>query len=115
MRDQMQLIEKAVRELYRREKQYAISCREMAEAEAEYRQKRAVLYRDANGTIADRNAQADLGCIEEYKRKIHAETSQALSKALLDDCRVVISARQSILSAQSRGAMAVDTFATKQT
>lgn len=115
MPNQAELIEKAIAELYVRERAYMEACNEAALADAEYRRKRALKYLNADGTIADRNAQADLDCYEEHKRKIAADATQALTKALLDDCRAVISARQSILSAQAKAAYAMDMHATTQT
>ena len=112
---QSDLIEKAIAELYVREKAYVEACRELALADAEYRRKRAMKYLNADGTVADRNAQADLDCWEEQKRKIAAEATQALTKAMLDDCRAVISARQSILSATAKSSYAMDLHAIKQT
>lgn len=113
--NQADLIEKAISELFVREKSYVEACKEMAVAESDYRRKRAMKYLNADGTVADRNAQADLECWEEHKRKLAAEATVALTKALLEDCRQVLSARQSILSAQSKANYAVDLHALKQT
>lgn len=115
MNNQSDLIEKAIVELHVREKAYVEACEEYAIAEAEYKRKRAMKYLNADGTVADRNAQADLECWEEHKRKIAAETTVALTKALLEDCRQVLSARQSILSAQAKAGYAMDLHAMKQT
>lgn len=113
--NQTDLIEKAITELHLREKAYVEACQEYAVAETEYKRMRAMKYLNADGTIADRNAQADLECWEYHKRKIAAETTVALTKTLLEDCRQVLSARQSILSAQSKTGYAMDLHAMKQT
>lgn len=113
--NQADLIEKAISELFVREKAYVEACKELAVAEADYRRKRAMTYLNADGTVADRNAQADLECWEEHKRKLAAEATVALTKALLEDCRGVLSARQSILSAQAKSNFTMDLHAMKQT
>lgn len=115
MPTQSDLIEKAIAELFVREKAYVDAVHEQYEAEHVYKQKRAEVYLKADGTIADRNAQADLECDGEYKRKAKADAMLALTKLLLEDCRNVISARQSILSAQTKSALAVDLHSMKQT
>lgn len=113
--NQTEQIEKTITELFVRERAYVEACEEYAIAEAEYKRKRAMKYLHADGTIADRNAQADLECWEEHKRKIAAETTVALTKALLEDCRQVLSARQSILSAQAKAGYAMDLQAMRTT
>lgn len=113
--NQAEQIEKAIAELYVREKAYVEACQEFAIAEAEYKRKRAMKYLNADGTIADRNAQADLDCWDEHKRKLAAEATVALTKALLEDCRQVLSARQSILSAQAKAGYAMDLQAMRTT
>jgi hypothetical protein len=114
MQDNINNIEKTILELHKREKAYSEAVAAMVEAETEYRRKRAMIYLNADGTIADRNAQADIECWEEHKRKIGAEATLALTKALLEDARAVLSARQSILSAQSKTNLAIDFYSTKQ-
>jgi hypothetical protein len=115
MQDNIDSIEKTILELHRREKAYSEAVAEMVEAETNYRRKRAMIYLNADGTIADRNSQADVECWEEHKRKIGAEATLALTKALLEDARAVLSARQSILSAKSKTNFSMDLHALKQT
>lgn len=113
--NQADQIEKAIAELFVREKAYEKAVDEQWQAEHAYKKKRAEVYLRADGTIADRNSQADLECDEEYKRKVKGDAILALTKVLLEDCRNVISARQSILSAQSKTSYAMDMHAMKQT
>jgi len=108
-------IEKAIVALYQREKAYVTACEELAVADAAYKRKRAMCYLKADGTVADKNATADAECWEEHKRKLGAEATVALTKALLEDCRQVLSARQSILSANAKMQQQMDIYATKQT
>jgi hypothetical protein len=115
MRNQADLIEQAISELFKREKAYTAAVHEYTEAEHLYKEARAHAYLAADGTVADRNAIADLECIKEYQCKIKAEATLAMTKVLLEDCRNVLSARQSILSAQSKSALAVDLHSMKQT
>lgn len=115
MQDNIQNIEKVILELHKREKAYTDAVASMVEAETAYRRKRAMIYLNADGTVADRNAQADIECWEEHRMKIAAEATLALTKALLEDARAVLSARQSILSAQSKTNYSMDLHALKQT
>lgn len=114
MYDQIEQIEKVIVELHKREKAYREAVTKMADAEVEYRRTRAMIYLNADGTIADRNAQADVETWELHKAKIAAEATLALTKTLLDDARAVLSARQSILSAQAKTSLAIDFASTKQ-
>lgn len=114
MTDNIQNIEKVIVELHKREKAYSEAVANMVEAETNFRRKRAMTYLNADGTVADRNAQADLECWEEHRLKIAAEATLALTKALLEDARAVLSARQSILSAQAKTNFSMDLHALKQ-
>lgn len=113
--NQVDAIEKAIVELFSREKAFVAACEELAVADADYKRARAVAFLRAEGTMGDKNAKADAECWEQHKRKLAAEATHALTKALLEDCRQVLSARQSILSANARLQQAMDTYATKQT
>lgn len=115
MPNQSDLIEKAIAELFVREKAYSQFLKDEAEQEHQYRKSRAVAYLEAEGTVADKNAVADLQCADLYQKKVEAEARVAASKAMLDDCRQVLSARQSILSAHSKTSLAMDLHAMKNT
>lgn len=114
MQNQIDQIEKVIIELHKREQAYRDAAMKMADAEVEYKRARAMIYLNADGTIADRNAQADVETWELHKAKIAAEATLALTKAMLDDARAVLSARQSILSAQAKTNLAIDFASTKQ-
>lgn len=112
--NQAKQIEEIITELKTCEKAYTDACLELAEAEAIYKHKKSLKYLQADGTIADRNAQADIECWDEHKRKLTAEAVLALTKAAMENCRNILSARQSILSAQSKTNLAMDFHAVKQ-
>lgn len=115
MPTQSDLIEKAIAELYVREKAFEEAVHEYTAAEADYKEARAEAYLKADGTVADRNAAADSYCSPQYRRKVKAEAIMSLTKLKLEDCRNVISARQSMLSAQAKAALAVDMHSMKTT
>lgn len=108
-------IEEAIQELHKREEAYVEACREAADAEAVYRSKKAFAYLEADGTVAERNAQADLACAELLNIKLTAEAKQTLTRAMMDNCRAELSARQSMLSASSKTHYAMDLHSLKQT
>jgi hypothetical protein len=113
--NQAKVIEDTIKELSICESAYVDACREAAEAEAMYKHERSLKYLQADGTIADRNAQADVEVWDAHKRKLTAEAMLAITRAKLDNCRNILSARQSILSAQSKTNFAMDLHAMKQT
>jgi hypothetical protein len=113
--NQSKIIEDTILELIKCESAYVDACQEVAAAEASYKHDRSLKYLQADGTIADRNAQADVEVWDAHKRKLTAEAMLAITKARLDNCRNILSARQSILSAQAKSGFAVDLHAMKQT
>lgn len=115
MPNQIDLIEKTIAELFVREKAYEESVTAYAEAEANYKEARADVFLKADGTVAERNASADTVCAELYRAKVQAEAIMSLTKLKLEDCRNVLSARQSMLSAQTKTALAVDFHSMRQT
>jgi len=100
--EQADKIEKAIEELVRRENAFSEAAKEYAEAEGDYRQAKASAYLLAEGSIPERESRATIKAWPEHKRKLAAEATLAIMKAKLDDCKQVISARQSILSAESK-------------
>lgn len=113
--NQSAMIEKAIVALHQREQAYKEAVQDYAEAEFEYKRARAHAYLTAEGTIKDKDALADIKTEKEHQRKLACEATLALTKAMLEDCRAVLSARQSILSAMAKGAYTQDMYATRQT
>lgn len=109
------LIESAIGDLVEAENLYRDAVKELADAEWEYKKARASAYLMAEGTIKDKDAIADEQCWNQHKRKIAAEAIVAIHKTTLDNLRTVISARQSILSAEAKSHYVQDVHATKQT
>src|SRR5687768_15366639 len=99
-------IEKAIEEIFSRETDYAEACLSYAEAEHNYRMAKATAYLSADGTVEERKMKADKAVKAQMKAKLYAEAILSLTKAKLDDVRQVISARQSVLSAEMKVHMA---------
>lgn len=95
-------IEKAIEELARRENDFAAAAAAFAEAEAAYRLAKASAFLLAEGTVAEREAVASKQVWNQHKTKLGAEATLAIMKEKLLDCRQVVSARQSILSAEAK-------------
>jgi hypothetical protein len=112
--NQADKIEQVIIALHEYEQEYVAACKEIAEAEGAYRHERSLKYLQADGTIADRNAEADVKAWDAHKRKLAAEATLAIMKARMENCRNVLSARQSILSAQAKTGFAMDLHAMKQ-
>lgn len=100
--EQADKIEKAIAELAKREKAFEEAQNEFAAAEFEYRQSKAVEFLSAEGTDKAREAISIQKSAGKMERKIKAEAKVHILKTLVEDCRQVLSARQSILSAESR-------------
>jgi uncharacterized tellurite resistance protein B-like protein len=100
--EQAEKIEKAIEELARREKAFADAQSVFADAEYDYRQARATEFLKADGTDKTREAISVQKSAAQMKRKIKAEANVHLLRTMLDDCRQVLSARQSILSAEAK-------------
>lgn len=105
-------IEKAIETLAQRENDYEAACKEYAEAEHAYRMAKASAFLTADGTVEHRKFTADKQCWNQMKTKLAAEAVMSITKERLLDCRQVISARQSILSAESRNQLATERFTT---
>ena len=108
--NQTDKIEKAINELALREHAFASAVIESAEAEGTYRQAKAEAYLKADGTIPEKEMQADKQCQAEYARKLIADAMERLTKNKLEDCRAVLSARQSLLSAELKVHQATKNF-----
>lgn len=98
--NQADKIERAIEELARREKAFEKAQEEFANAEYEYRQAKAKEFLSADGTDKTRESISIKKSAAQMKRKIKAEAQVHLLRTMLDDCRQVVSARQSILSAE---------------
>ena len=100
--NQADLIEKAIGELHTRETAFETACKDFAEADHAYRIAKATAFLNADGAVEARKMIADVKCSAEMQKKKTAEAVRDFTKAKLDDVRAVLSARQSILSAESK-------------
>jgi hypothetical protein len=111
---QAQLIEKAIIHLHERGDLYRQALMAKAEAEHAYKLARSEAFLKAEGTIKDKEALADLAVKDLHLKYLTADATAAFAKGSLEDCRAVISARQSILSAESKTNNMQDLHAMKQ-
>lgn len=111
---QAQLIEQAIIHLHERGKNYRQALMELATAEYNYKTAKSEAYLKADGTIKDKEAIAEQQVKDLYLTYLTAEAEATFTKASLDDCRTVISARQSILSAESKANTLQDNHSFKQ-
>lgn len=100
--DTTQKLEKALDELSTRENFYAEKRMKAAESEYAHKLKRAVEIKKANGTIKDKEAIAEINCAVEYLTRLLADAESDIAKEKLLDVRTAVSARQSILNAETR-------------
>lgn len=100
--DTAQKLEKAIEEMFAREEVYAEKRLAAGEAEYDHKQARAIAYRVAEGTIESRKMEADENCAEEMKARFTAEAESEIAKEKLLDVRAALSARQSILNAETK-------------
>lgn len=112
---QAQLIEQAIIHLHERGKTYKEALMARAAAEYNYKTAKSAAYLKAEGTIKDKEAIADQEVKELYLDYLTAEAQATFTKSSIDDCRAVISARQSILSAEAKANTVQDMHAFKQT
>ena len=110
MNKHSKLIEESIKDLFEAQQLYRDAVEKMATAEWEYKKARASAYLMAEGTIKDKDAIADEQCWEQHKQKIACEAIVAIHRAAMDNLRVTISARQSILSAEAKGHLVQDTM-----
>jgi hypothetical protein len=95
-------IEKTISELFRRETEFKDALTALPEIENRYKTKKAVEYLKADGSVEARKAIAEEKCAQEALEYLQADARATLAKELLNDCRAVLSAKQSILSAEFR-------------
>lgn len=98
MRSQPNEIEKAIKELYERETEFAKACVDLPIKKHDYKQKYAISIRKAVGTVQERESDATLECDKEYLAYIQAEARVEIAKQKLYDCRAVMEARRSLLA-----------------
>lgn len=110
--EQIELIQRAIEEMARRENDYAAAATDYANKEAAYRLAKASAFLLAEGTVEQRKLIADKQCWEAMKEKLAAEAVLSIMKEKLQDVRAVLSARQSILSAETKSIPAASRFTT---
>ncbi len=96
-------LEQSLTELYSREQALQKACIEAAEIEGEYKLKYAKEYRLAEGTVKDRESEALEKCAKEYLAYIKADAVRAFTKEAMRNSQQALSARQTLLTASSRG------------
>jgi len=94
-------IEKALRELSEREKTCEILVSESAQAEHDYKIKFAQEILKAEGTEAVKKAHATINSATEFLNYLKKDAEYKFAREKLNDIRTAVSARQSILSAQT--------------
>ncbi len=100
--DTSQKLEKALDELFARESFYEEKRTAAAIAEYDYRIKKAVSYKVADGAVELRKMLADEMSAAEMKARFIADAESDIAKEKLLDVRAAVSARQSILNAETR-------------
>lgn len=102
LQDTSQKLDAALEELFTREKFYEEKRTAAAIAEHDYKLKRAIERKKASGTIQDKEAAAEIACEIESHRRFIADAESDIAKEKLLDVRAAVSARQSILNAETR-------------
>jgi len=100
--DTSEKLEKALDEMASREAFYAEKRMDAAVSEHTYKVKRAVELHKAEGTIKDKEAAAEIACELESLKRLTADAESDIAKEKLLDVRAAVSARQSILNAETR-------------
>lgn len=100
--DTTQKLEKALNLLLERENFYAEKRIAAAEAEHSYKVKRAIETKKADGTIKDKEMSAEIACEIALLQRLMADAESDIAREKLLDIRTVISARQSILTAETK-------------
>jgi len=100
--DKEQQLDAALEELFTREKFYEEKRTAAAIAEYDYRIKKAVSYKVADGAVELRKMLADEMSAAEMKARFIADAESDIAKEKLLDVRAAVSARQSILNAETR-------------
>ena len=97
-----QKLESAIEAMLEREAFYAEKRMAAAENEHRYKLKRALETKKAEGTIKDKEMSAEIACETESLKRLLADAENDIAKEKLLDARTVVSARQSILNAETR-------------
>lgn len=98
-------INRAIEELFKREQFYQEKRMAYAEAEYDYRVGYAVAFGKAEGTAEGRKQEAMEKVAEKLRARELSEAESDIAYQLLQDCRQVLSARQSLLKTSlERGA-----------
>ena len=95
-------LDKALDALYDREKFYEDARKQAAIATYDHKIKRAVAFKSTTGTVKEREMLADEIASTEMRARFIAEAASDIAKEKLLDVRTAISARQSILNAETR-------------
>ncbi len=96
-------VESSISELYNRETEYQSACENDATAEHTFKMKQAERYLANEGSIEARKAQALLDCKDEYLNHLKAKAVKDFTQVKMKDSLQALSARQSILTASTRG------------
>lgn len=97
---QEERLENTLKDLWEREEVFAKAKRQEAEAIFNHKQKRAVEYLKADGTIKEREMIADQNAKKEMQERFQAEAESEIAYQFLQDARQAASARQSLLKAE---------------
>lgn len=97
-----QKLDKALDELFAREAHFEAKRTAAAIAEHTYRIKRAVEFKKAEGSVDLRKAISEIEADEEMRLRFIADAESDIAKEKLLDVRTAVSARQSILNAETR-------------
>ena len=99
MSDLSNKVEKAITELYSREQALKLALEDAAQKEHEYKLKLAQEFRKAEGTEKARTNAAMEACEKAHLDYIKADAVKAFTSQAIKDCLQVLSARQSLLTA----------------
>jgi len=100
--DTAQKVDRAIELLWSRETLYAEKRLAAGEAEYNHKIKRAIKFKSTTGTVKEREMLADEMAADEMKARFIAEAESDIAKEKLLDVRAALSARQSILNAETR-------------
>lgn len=98
----MTKLERTISELYARETELKEALEDLPIKEHAYKKQKAVEFRLASGTEKARAALAEEKCEQELLDYLKADARAALAKQLVEDCRAVLSARQTLQSTEFR-------------
>lgn len=95
-------LEKAISAVADRERAYKAALERDAEAEYQFKIKQAQELLKAEGTEAVKKSIALVACASEYKEHLSATANKDFTKVALIDAQSAMSARQSLLTAESK-------------